>query len=72
MADHILEMPGLAEFCGYCFKIKNVKVGFRQNLINKFKYRGRLSNRFPTVIFRGIPCTIKLKQKSNCINKQIS
>ena len=53
-ADYIWEMPGLKVFCGYCFK--NVKLGWRLNVTNKFKDQRRLSRRLAIVLFHGIPC----------------
>ena len=50
-ADYILEMPGLEEFCGYCFK--SVKIGWRLNVTNKFKDQRQLSSRLATVMFHG-------------------
>ena len=56
-AVHILKMPGLGEFCGYCFKSHTyVKVSRRVNVTNKFKVLIQLSSHLSTVMcFLGHP-----------------
>ena len=58
-ADHILEISGQGDYCGYCFKNHTCESRLqRLNVTNKFKVQRRLSNRLATVMFRGTPCTV--------------
>ena len=52
-------MPGLGDFCGYCFKNHvNVKVGLQLPVTNKCQDQRRLSSRLATDMFRGPPCIL--------------
>ena len=55
-ADHILEIPGLEEFCGYCFKNNTRERELTTKRLEIIKYQRRLSNCLATVMFRGTPC----------------
>ena len=44
-ADYILEMPGIGEFCGYCFKVDDWMSQINSKTKDDFQ-----------VIFRGTPC----------------